>query len=56
MSQRHPWESIRKHLYLLLCRELYFECAYLAAGNDANREARGVSSKSCALRRWGLVK
>jgi len=32
MSQRHPWESIRKHLDLVLYRELYFGCAYIAAG------------------------
>jgi len=32
MSQRHPWESIGKHLDLVLFRELYFGCAYIAVG------------------------
>jgi len=41
MSQRHPWESIGKHLDLVLYRELYFGCAYIAAGQ---RYPRGSQS------------
>lgn len=32
MGQRRPWESIQKYLELVLYREIYFGCAYIAAG------------------------
>jgi demethylmenaquinone methyltransferase/2-methoxy-6-polyprenyl-1,4-benzoquinol methylase len=32
MGQRHPWESIQKYLDLVLYREVYFGCAYIAVG------------------------
>jgi len=50
MSQRHPWESIGKHLELVFYRELYFGCAYIAVGQrHASFEISGNRNRSIAL-------
>jgi len=50
MGERHPWESIQKYLDLVLYREFYFGCAYIAVGERRrkNEQLSTRKDESCS--------